>query len=334
MLFRLGNLIVELEGDDRRIEDYWRDLVGSFAVSAENHSVSMRVTLHLVDSLPPLPADPAYFSDSVITEGRSHILDAYHINDSHAALHFLDGALVIVPVLPERDGDVPHIIGWITNHIFDTGRFEDVVLVSLAPSMRQRGYFLVHAAGVTWNNHAVLLVGPSGSGKTTTCLTLLDAGWQLLSNDVVLLQRHNGQVWAWPVPDTVTIRPKTWQLLPHLTNDYHTDYKREQSLPARLIVDDQWATPAPVTALCFPHVTPYSEPSLEPQASAHSLARLLEESLDSWDTATLNAHMAVLAAITDQAALYRLHLGMDVTTLPHLLQAAMPAAVTTNPNAA
>ena len=72
MLFRLGNLIVELNGDEHRIEEYWLDLIGPFAISAENHTIDIRITLQLVDDLPPLPDVPAYFSDNIITEGRSH----------------------------------------------------------------------------------------------------------------------------------------------------------------------------------------------------------------------------------------------------------------------
>ncbi len=328
MLFRLGNLIVELNGDEHRIEEYWLDLIGPFAISAENHTIDIRITLQLVDDLPPLPDVPAYFSDNIITEGRSHILDAYRVSDDRTALHFLDGAMIMVPSHSTWDDDIPHITGWVTTNVFSSERFEDIMLVSLAPSLRQRGNFLVHAAGVTWDNKAVLLVGPSGSGKTTTCLALLEAGWQLLANDVILLQRRNGCVWAWPVPDTVTIRPKTWQLLPHLTHARTLDIQGSQSQPARRIIQDQWAAPAPVTTLCFPHITPHLVPALEPQAPAHSLARLMEESLDSWDTATLNAHMAVLADMTDQASLYRLHLGTDITALSALLQSALPTVLT------
>jgi hypothetical protein len=206
--------------------------------------------------------------------------------------------------------------------LFATGRFIDVILVSLAPLLRKHGYFLVHAAAVALNEQAILFVGPSGSGKTTTCLALIHAGWQLLSNDIVLLRRDGAKIHALPVPDQISLRPKTRQLLPHLQHiDRNAENRILQSgtIATRHAVGDRWGVATPVAALCFPHVTDKTTSQLSPQSRSIALAWLLEESVDSWDNATLPAHTALLADLTAQAPSYRLHLAPDVAALPLLL---------------
>ena len=328
MLFQLGDVCILLEGNDERIEQYWRELTGPTQFSAETTTPHITFKLTLCDTLPALPAAPPNYSDAVATDGQAHILDTYTIDETDTILHFLDGAIVHVPT--EIDATrVPHIHGWMTPHVFISGRFIDVILVSLAPLLRKRGYFLLHAAAVALNGSAVLFVGPSGSGKTTTCLALIHAGWQLLSNDIVLLKRDGNQILALPVPDQISLRPKTQELLPHLQSLGHDDANRilqTGTVATRHVVGDRWSVATPVAALCFPHVTDNKISQLVPLSRSIALAWLLEESIDSWDQATLPAHTAILADLTAWTRSYRLHLAPDIAKLPALLAALLTEA--------
>ena len=69
------------------------------------------------------------------------------------------------------------------------GRFEDLTTMALAPVLRRRGIYLIHAFSAAANGQALLLCGASGSGKTTTGLALCAAGMQLLANDIAALRR-------------------------------------------------------------------------------------------------------------------------------------------------
>jgi hypothetical protein len=71
------------------------------------------------------------------------------------------------------------------------GRFAVVTLwVAILECLRARGRFALHAAGlVSPAGELVLLAGSSGSGKTSGALTLLEAGWRALGDDLLFLER-------------------------------------------------------------------------------------------------------------------------------------------------
>ena len=94
------------------------------------------------------------------------------------------------------------LTGTVTHRCLEVyGVFEDVMMISLAPLYRRRGWFPLHAfAAAAPDGRVALITGDMGSGKTTTGLALLSAGWKLLSNDSPLLtiQKDNVVVLAYP----------------------------------------------------------------------------------------------------------------------------------------
>jgi hypothetical protein len=74
---------------------------------------------------------------------------------------------------------------------------EPLVLYLLAHNDRPP----VHASGFRAGALTVLLAGPSGSGKSSLALTADGAGFQVLSEDVIHVQRNPRlRVWGWPGP--------------------------------------------------------------------------------------------------------------------------------------
>jgi hypothetical protein len=234
--------------------------------------------------------------------------------DARYLLHFRSGALVGL------HGD--RADGVVLDTALGNGQLEDVTLTSLAPMLRARGYYLLHAFAAARDGEAILLCGRSGSGKTTTGASLLLGGWQYLANDAVLLQRRNGAIFALPSPGTLQVRPQTLFLLPQLRRRRGRASPTTASylFPAESLSQHGWAAPAPVRALYFPQICEGAASSiLQPLERAIALAYLLEESVDRWDVAALPAHLNLLQALVAQAEAYRLHLGQDVMALPELL---------------
>jgi hypothetical protein len=265
----------------------------------------------LVASLPPLPSPEPYFRDG------SGILSVYRgVEQDTAVLHYLDGALVTVP-LGAPSGPM-RSSGVVTMGALRNGRFEDITFTSLAPLLRRHGYYLLHAFAVVKNGKCLLLVGPSGSGKTTTGLHLLEQGWQLLANDVVLLERRADGVYALPTPGVVSIRPGTLALLPTLAKRLGiTDLPlaRPIAISNRQLTGGQWGEGGKVTAVYFPQFSDSPQP-LRPLPRAVHLAQLMAESVDRWDETALSAHINLLQSLSHQAPAYQLPLTRGV--LPDL----------------
>ena len=68
----------------------------------------------------------------------------------------------------------------------------------------------LHAAALARNDQCVLLVGSPGAGKTTLAIALTKAGFELLADDVTLLDEH-GLVTGVPLP--FTAKATSWPLL-------------------------------------------------------------------------------------------------------------------------
>ncbi|MCP5099735.1 MAG: hypothetical protein GY943_29630 [Chloroflexi bacterium] len=195
--------------------------------------------------------------------------------------------------------------GLIVADALANGRFIDITYTALAPHLRRRGIYLIHAFGAVKNGRSILLVGASGSGKTTAGLSLLQDGWQLLGNDIIMLSIHENQVVAWPTPGDIRIRSQTIGLVDGLEN-------------GRFPYPPFVTQPAPVTHILFPQISLNAQTKLMPAQISTVLARLMAESIDRWDIATLQDHVRFLQRMGTQTAVYDLQSGQNISQLSHL----------------
>lgn len=99
---------------------------------------------------------------------------------------------------------------WLATHGFFT--------VPLLESLRNRGLFSLHAAGVSRDNIAMILVGPSGAGKSTLTVALVEAGWDFLSDDTIFIDT-SASTRVFGFPDEIDLTPNTLQFWPSLENE-------------------------------------------------------------------------------------------------------------------
>ncbi len=321
MRLHLDRVVVDLESNNNYINAEWERLFEGWLTASDSPplSTSLSLTLSACTQLPTLPPDPPFFCDDLLSDG-SGILSVYRQPQNHVLLHFLDGALVNIPLHVSNDL-APAADGKVTAQVLQNGRFEDVTFTSLAPLLRRQGYFLVHAFAAARNGRCVLIVGATRSGKTTTGLNLLLNGWDLLSNDIVLLRQTDKGIYAYPTPGDVGIRPHTFDLLPQLIPFLPPQHPPDRALTisGERLVNGRWAKPCPVTAIFLPNIVTSDDSKIEPLPRAISLAHLMQESIDRWDEPCLQAHINILQQLCKQANNYTLNLGQEMTHPPHLI---------------
>jgi hypothetical protein len=325
MLLRLHRVLIHLQSDNELIKSCWQQLFAGWPSLDDTYGhkrpadVCLRLTL--TNTLPILPDDPPFFTNDDMRSEGVGLLSVYDRSGDDVLLHFLDGALVTVPLYLEKPSSIPTITGFITEAAIDHGRFEDITFTSLAPLLRRQDYYLVHAFAASKDGQAVLIVGPTNSGKTTTGLSLLMGGWKLLSNDILLLEQRPEGVYALPTPGGFSIRPFSLTLLPALEaiiNDTPLIQGR-YNLTNQQLAGDIWSESARVSIIYFPQIEDEISTGWQPVSRGICLALLMEESIDHWDRAMFSTHVDMLKNLCQQTTPYTLHLGQDIKQLPQLL---------------
>jgi len=79
---------------------------------------------------------------------------------------------------------------------------------ALSYALVMRGFEPLHATVVVIDGEAVGFLGESGFGKSSLAACFLEAGYQLLTDDLLLLHEAAGRVVAYPGPSRIKLFPK------------------------------------------------------------------------------------------------------------------------------
>ena len=182
-------------------------------------------------------------------------------------------------------------------------------------TMKRRGLYNLHAAGLSKGKHALLLPGSSGSGKSTLTLALLRAGWGLMSDDMVFLKQGDSHVLAFP--DEIDFTEKTARLL-SLSSQRKLSGGEKYQLSAGAVGAGVVLEGEPA-ALIFPRIAHSEKSTLQPMTRDEALLELLPNVLLTEARAS-QAHVDALGALVAACPAYRLETGRDFEALPVRLE--------------
>jgi hypothetical protein len=329
MRWDFHGLTVEGQWNDAPLGERW---LAAFAPRPRvDFQPAVIFNLTLADDVPPAPL--------VSPDERHHPSGlAYYVNGDTVTAH--------LPRFGQLRLDLAHSTtdGIIVSTTLTTASvLENVLMLGLAPHFRRRGLFPLRAFSATppplpsrprpsplpirqhVNPHrpgvAVLLVGNS-AGKTLAGLTLLHAGWKLLSTNAPLLaltpNANSPTILAYPGllaahPDTLMQFPELKPLAASRSGGEKIFFAPDSVYP------NVWIDSAPPALLVFPHVEARPDHALELLPVSEVLHLLLPHALERWDRETQPAQLTLLTQLVETVPAYRLHLGPDVNTLPALL---------------
>jgi len=310
--WQLHQLIVQGRWSAAAIGDRWLATFASLPAAAAT-GPALDFGLELVETVPQVPARTPDFEQGELL--------AYYVDGPEVIAHFPRyGQLCLNLAEGTTRGSITAAA------LAAYGVFEDLLAIGLSPHLRRRGMYLLHAfAARPPETGAVLLVGDIGAGKTTTGLSLLHAGWRLLSNDSPILARTNtGALEVLAYPGLLSAYPDTLARFPELARLNTTPEKRAKTLfAADDIYPEVWADRAPPGALVFPQIEKRAEHSLERLSPPEALRLILPHSIEQWDRAVIPGHLELLTQLVQTTPAFCLRLAPITESLPALLASAI-----------
>jgi hypothetical protein len=198
----------------------------------------------------------------------------------------------------------------------------------LIESLKRRGRFSVHAAGLGREGRVLLLPGDSGSGKSTLTVALVRAGFGFLSDDTVFLARGPEGLRVLAFPDEIDVTDETAGFFPELRHlpalPGAGGWTKRQVWPERVwgaeIVGD-----GPPAVLVFPRIAHKDQSTVTPLDRGEALLELASNVFLT-EPRSSQEHLDVLAELVRERGCYRLETGRDLERVPELLRELVSAS--------
>ena len=194
--------------------------------------------------------------------------------------------------------------------------------ILLVEILKRRGFYSLHAAGFSQDNKAILIPGTSGAGKSTLAITLLRSGFGYLSDDMVFLRRHSGELQAVGFPEDVDVSDQTIDFFPEL--DFLKHCPKAAGWPKKQVrVDEVYGVElvceARPGAIVFPRISVNGRSALRPIGADEAFLELVSNVLLT-EGHSCQSHLNILTELAKQTPCYRLETGRDFDRTPILLR--------------
>jgi hypothetical protein len=206
---------------------------------------------------------------------------------------------------------------------------------TLIPLLAEFGLWGLHAAAIAPKDQrsGLLLVGPNGCGKSTSCMSALLAGWQMVGEDCLLLQRTEDGFTTHSLYRSFCLTEQSYRLLPTLPAPRQWPAGEPPSTKAVVIVPGSaegglMRRSLPVVTLVFPVIDGQASSSRWSSISPMDARRRLMPGLRlmrQLEPEHRRAHFNACAPLADALPAVRLDLGTDVQAVPQALSGLLEA---------
>lgn len=208
------------------------------------------------------------------------------------------------------------------------------VMMALLLALRRHGLYHLHAAAATWpDGETWVIPGESGSGKSTLALAAFASGARFLSDDALLLRRHERGVelvgWARHVRMTSRTSDAYPELRPLLTPCPAGSAREVEVDPRAAFPGQGLASALPPFTLLFPSIADGEQSRVVPLDRAEAFGRALHACawVASEHLPGSAEQLELLARLVDGAQTFALHAGSRVLSHPHAAIAELRALV-------
>ena len=198
---------------------------------------------------------------------------------------------------------------------------QELARVGAIVRLRQRGRYLVHAAGaVDPEGRAWLLAGDSGSGKSTLAYALARTGWTVLGDDGVLIERSGDGLRAHPWRDPLRVSRTLAGSFPEVANPSLAAARNDSR--ERVSIAMRGSRSAPVAAIML--IERAAQFAIAPAGPVTALAALVRQS--PWvilDDAWARPHLELLRHAASQPVFRLRHTAAELHAIGTVLHGVL-----------
>lgn len=200
--------------------------------------------------------------------------------------------------------------------------------IALLFFVRRLGFFEIHGgACVAPTGEGMIFLGNSGSGKTSAVLSVIEAGWNFIGDDALLVEvfkaEHEAeQVWVRSARNRFSMTAHALERFPRL-NQFA--YKAVQRID-KWVFDPVLAWPGRQTTICrpafliFSRIADQADSEVRPVRAGDALGRLMAST--PWialDRETAATHINVYRSLAHSCYSFELQAGRDLLENPSRL---------------
>lgn len=193
----------------------------------------------------------------------------------------------------------------------------------------QFNFHELHAACLAKDGKGLLLVGPTGSAKSTLALTLVKAGWNYLSDDMVVIRQTSRELEALTLRRVFKVSQKLITNHPELT---HIAKNPLYSFNGDIYVYIDEVYGSQFTQMCiprmviFPRITLQEESQIKPLKISEAFISLIENGgyYIGLDNMIMRKRVEIMKEFLNQTECYQMSVGLDIYNDPLKLLEILP----------
>jgi len=204
-----------------------------------------------------------------------------------------------------------------------------LITVGILLLLWQFNFHELHAACLEKDGKGLLLVGCSGSAKSTMALTLIKAGWNYLSDDMVVLRQTFHDVEAITLRRVFKVSQNLITKHPELRQIAHNplhSINGERFIYIDEVYGSQFTQMCVPSMVIFPTIVLHEQSQIKPIKRSEAFIRLIEGAgyYTGFDDMILRKRVEFMKELLNQTICYKVSVGLDIYNDPLRLLEILP----------
>ena len=172
---------------------------------------------------------------------------------------------------------------------------------------------LVHSAAIGVDNKGILICAKGGSGKSTLSVSCLINEFQYVSDDYLILNKTDNNLYASPIYSIITLSPQVYKQMVNLKSEYMcNNYNNTKYILNISSYDNKLDRKLPVKAIVFPNIANVQEPTIEKTNKNRALTQLVFSTATQMNNDNDTSYMKLLISLIKDLDFYQINLSQNL----------------------